>query len=319
MLSACEDPGFVGGSLLEEEADIVTNSIQVGSIEEISDPSYTGKLRFMAMGQYDDPLFGEVNSVALIKPAINTSNLSTINDDDTMKLRLVLDSRVYGDSTSTADFAIYRVNEFWRGNEIRYGDQISFDESQKVGEFSAAQSDTILADLDDSWVAEYKNYLEMDAANRDSLYRNNFYGLAIAEITGSSKIVFPKMQPPSGQESSNTEYVRFVVDSEDDEVERRFQTVQDWGMTIQRSGDTETQNPTSGFYKVHNMLDSFLEIDLELTEQKLSSRNLANVELILYRDRETLANSLPPGHTRPAVSRARILIIDGDRRSDAIF
>ncbi|MEX0770298.1 MAG: hypothetical protein WD035_06170 [Balneolaceae bacterium] len=319
LFSACEDPGFVGGNLLNEEADVVTNSIQPGSIEEVSRSAFTGNLRFMAMGHYNDPLYGEINSVAFLKPAINTSNVSTIGGEDTMQLRLVLDSRVYGDSTSTAEFEIYRVDEFWRGNEIRFGDQISFDESQVVGQFSVAESDTILVDLDKAWVSDYKDFLEMSDSNRDSLYRNNFFGLAIAAVSGSSKILFPRMRPSTEEENSDTEFVRFVVDNEDEEVERRYQTVLDWAMTLERLDTPESQNSDTGSFKVHNYLDSFLEIDLGLTEEKLSSKNLANVELVFYKDRETERNSLPPGHTRPGVNRARIHIINDERISDVIF
>lgn len=318
LLSACEDLGFVGGNLQGDETEIVTDSIQVGSLNVVGDQAYTGKLRFLALGHYDDQLFGELNSVGLIKPSIDTGNIDAIGDDDTMSLRLVLDSRVYGDSTAVADFEIYRVNEFWRGNEIRFGDQISFDTSQKVGEFSVAQSDTILVDLDESWVAEYKEFLEMSESNRDSLYRNNFHGLAIAAVSGSSKVIFPSMQPLSDEESSDTEHVRFVVNNEDEEP--RYQTVLEWGSMVQRTdeSDGDGQSTSSGL-KVHNTLDSFLEVDLDLTEEKLSSRNLANVELVLYQDQEKKLNSLPPGHVRPPISRARIHVIDEEPISDAIF
>lgn len=324
--AGCEEPGSIGGGFLDDDAGLETRTISVGSIEEYSTNAYTGRLRYMAMGSYDDPLFGEFTSVAIIKPSISTANFDAIEEGDSFKLRLVFSSTVYGDSTSASGFDVYRVSENWRGNELRFGDTLPYDETQKIGEFSVAGTETVEIELDDSWVADYNEYLTSDDEDREVRYRDEFPGLAIVPSGGSSKVLFANVLPASGEDDSDLEFVRFILDREEDDEDengendeeddsRLYQTLRDWGGAETRLASGVEQDG----HILHNKLDKMIRLEPELNEERLGSKNLANVQLVFYKDRTLLEATLPGGHTRPEVARARIHRIDSGNINDWIF
>ncbi len=318
LAASCEEPGNLGSGFLDDEANLETRTISINSIDEYSTNAYTGGLRYMALGSYDDLLFGEFTSIALIKPSISTSAFEAIEEDDSFKLRLVFSSTVYGDSTSTASFDIYRVSENWRDNQLRFGDVLPYDETQKVGEFSVSGTETVEIELDDLWVDDYNQYLTSDDENREIIYRDEFPGLAIVPANGTSKVLFANILPVSGEDDSNLEFVRFILDPEDSENgddSRLYQTLRDWGSAETRLEPAVEQ----GGFVLHNTLDKMIRFDTELNEQRLGSRNLVNVQLVYYNDRSLLEETLPGGHTRPEVSHARIHRIDSENVNDWIF
>jgi hypothetical protein len=346
FVTGCEDPGNLGSGFLDDDANLETRTISPGTLETYEGNSYTGRLRHMAIGRYDDPLFGEFTSAALIKPSILTSEIGTsISPDDSFKLRLVFSSDVYGDSLSTANFDIYRATEVWRGNEIRFNNQISYDETLKVGEFSVEGTETVEVELDQSWVEEYNEYLSFEGDNRNTNYRDNFPGLVIVPAEDNEKVLFARVRPASGEDDSNLNFVRFVLEhaeepdeneeengengdngdngedenengnGEDDEDPRAFQTILDWAAMQSRS----TPNEQPDGIIIHNTLDQLISLDPELSAERIGSKNLANVQLIFYQDQDQLEASLPEHHSRPEISFARIHLIDTQNVSDYIF
>jgi hypothetical protein len=338
LVTGCEDPGNLGSRFLDDDANLETRTISPGTIETYEGNSYTGRLRHMAIGRYDDPLFGEFTSAALIKPSILTAEIGTsISPDDTFKLRLVFSSTVYGDSLSTANFDIYRATDIWRGNEIRFDHQVSYDETQKVGEFSVDGTETVEVELDQSWVQEYNEFLSYEGDNRNANYRDNFPGLIIVPAEDNQKVLFARVRPASDEDDSNLNFVRFVLESEEDPDEndngngdndenendngeeeedpRSFQTVLDWAALNSRAAPEEQPEGIT----IHNTLDKLISLDPELSTERLGSKNLANAQLVLHQDQELLDASLPDHHTRPEISFARIHLIDTQNVSDYIF
>ena len=348
FVAGCEDPGNLGSGFLDDDANLETRTISPGTLETYVGNSYTGRLRHMAIGRYDDPLFGEFTSAALIKPSILTAEIGTsISPDDTFKLRFVFSSVVYGDSLSTANFDIYRATEVWRGNEIRFNNQISYDESLKVGEFSVEGTETVEVELDQSWVEEYNEYLSFEGDDRNTRYRDTFPGLVIVPAEDNEKVLFARVRPAADEDDSNLNFVRFVLEradepddngdngdngddgedgedgedendndnGEDDEDPRSFQTVLDWSALQSRSAPNEQPDGII----MHNTLDQIISLDPELSAERLGSKNLANVQLILYQDQDQLEASLPEHHSRPEISFARIHLIDTQNVSDYIF
>lgn len=342
----CEEPGNLGGNFLDEDANLETRTIDPGSFEGYSTDVFTGKLRYMAIGHYDDPLFGEFQSIGIIKPGIDTTAIgSSISDDDTFKLRMVFSETVYGDTQSTANFEIYRAVNNWRGNELRFGQSISYDDAQLVGEFSVDDTETVEVELDRSWIEEYNFFLSSEDDDRTSQYRDNFPGLVIVPADENTKVLFAKVRPASGEEDSDLEYVRFVRENGDENGDnndengneendnedndngdndndndaeedlRQFQRVFDWGALKNRSNPAENSEGTA----IHNTLDRMAVMKPELDADRIGSKNLANVQLILYKDRAQLEATLPDGHHRPAVTRARIHLIESGSVSDHIF
>lgn len=317
LLSACDNEGIVGSKFIEGGNNLTASVIEPDAVTPVTVNGYTGKLRHLAVGQYNDPLFGGIHSVGLIKPAIVSSTISTIDEDETLKLRLVFSSDVYGDTTSNADFDIFRVSEYWRGSELRYGDDISWDHQALVGSFTASGIDTVVVDLDPGWVSDFNEFLESDDENKSAIYRDTFFGLAIVPSSGDSKIEFPKILPAIGEDESNTELVRFIVVNENEEEEVKYLPVLDWGSIITR---TPTSGQETSTYHLHNMLESFLEVEPGLTEEKIGSKNVANVDFVFYQDQETLESSLPEGHVRPETERARIHFVTPEHQpGDYIF
>jgi hypothetical protein len=343
FVAGCEDPGNVGSGFLDDDANLETKSISPGTIETYEGNTYTGRLRTLALGRYDDSLFGEFRSAALIKPSLITSEIGTsISPDDTFKLRLVFSPTVYGDSLSTAHFDIYRATEIWRGNEIRFNNQVAFDETQKVGEFSVEGTETVEAELDQSWVEEYNEYLSYEGDDRNTYYRDTFPGLIIVPAEENEKVLFARIRPAANEDDSDLNFVRFVLESAEDpdengeengengdeengeendngdeetEENRAFQTVLDWAALQSRSApDIQPEG-----FMIHNTLDQMISIDSELNAERIGSKNLANVQLKFYQDQDLLNASLPEHHTRPEISFARIHLIDTQNVSDYIF
>src|SRR5690625_258222 len=104
LLSACEEPGTAGGGFLDDGANLQTRTAPVGQVESYSaDPVYTGSLPYLALGSYDDELFGEYRSVGVIRPDIG-GNIEAIGEEDELRLQLVFSQIIYGDNTATTDF-----------------------------------------------------------------------------------------------------------------------------------------------------------------------------------------------------------------------
>lgn len=328
LSTGCEEPGNVGGRFLDDDANLETNSIAPESVEKYTANTYTGRLRHMAIGQYDDMLFGEFKSTGIIKPAIDTTGIGTsITEEQTFKLRLVFSPVVYGDTLSTAEFDIYRATEIWRGNELRFNQTIPYDETQKVGEFSVTGRETVEVELDHGWVEEYNEFLSYDEDDRNNYYRDNFPGLVIVPAESNNKVLFAKLRPGSDEEDDDLDFVRFVLEDdseenggengEDDESEdsRPFQRIQDWGSLQSRA---EPAGQPEGII-VHNTLDQLGVMEPAINADRLGSKNLANVQLVFYQDQSQLEGSLPDGHFRPEVSLARIHVIETGNIGDMIF
>ncbi|MGF1669624.1 MAG: DUF4270 family protein, partial [Balneolaceae bacterium] len=132
VLSGCkEDPGQVGSRFIDPDANVSTKTIDLDDAEVISDPTYSGNIRNMAIGSYNDPLFGMIETVGYLRPSISRQVIDSINTEtDTMEIRFIFSNQVYGDTTATANFSIYEISDIWRGNELKYSDQLNFDTSK---------------------------------------------------------------------------------------------------------------------------------------------------------------------------------------------
>lgn len=311
LFIGCEDDtGQVGTRFIEGEERVSNTSLSLDNIEIENDPTYSGNLRSVAIGRYDDPLFGTVTNIGYFRPSIDQQTVNSLDPDtDTMRLRLVVDDQEYGDTTAVANYSIYEIADIWRGNEVKYSDQIDFDTSQKLGEFSVSDEDTVFVDLDSGWTARYAEFLNSDAANRDSLYRVEFPGLAIVpDDPEGSKIIFTTVLSDGDSNQPIPQNSGFIIEKPDEEV--FFQQALDWASTLERTEVSGVQD--GNIIKVHNTLENFISIDPELTEENLESQNLARVELVLFENRNLLEQTLPFNHARPNVESVRIHILENE-------
>ncbi len=314
LFVGCEEPGVVGGAFIDDEGNLVTNEFPVKEMTPTSSVSYSGRLDVVPMGHYNDPLFGEITSVGLIRPDLNSITLNRIDSTETVALKLVFNGTEYGDTLSTAFFDVYEVAEPWRGKQLRYGDQISYDPTKKIGSFAIAQADTALIPMPEDWIFRYNGFISDTTTATDSTYIFDMPGFAIVpDVSRSQKMVFLDL----GTDASGTvESETTRLFSEDTTGTFQYQRMADWGAAVQR--EASILQPTTS-YKAMNTFEAFQKIDYEFTRESLVSQNLARVEMIFYEDTELLEGSLPGGHVRPAVTRANIHIVDEGDVGEEVF
>lgn len=315
FLNSCEDGGVVGGKFVQDDANLKSVVLPVPSLSELNSGTYTGRLGNVAIGRYTDPVFGTFESIAIMKPSLDMERIPLVETLDELELRIVFASQQWGDTTKTASFEVFEIDEIWRGNELKLGDQVQFDTGKKLGEFSVSSTDTVVVELDKEWLLRYRDYLESEDVARDSLYRAEFFGLAIVPTADTdSRMLFPRMQVTGSAQGTDFNQTRFVIQNLD--VGRRFQTTLDWASVFTRV-DEGPVVPNS--FKTHSNLEKVIEFELNLTEQDLISKNLANVELILFENTNAPELVLPTNHIRPDVNNARIHIISSGDTGESIF
>lgn len=327
LLSGCEDPGGVGSRFLDEDAGLETITTPLASSEAVTVDSYSGRLRYMAIGRYDDPVFGQFESIGILKPSIDTTSIgSHVSEEDLFQLRLTFSSTHYGDTTQTARYELYRLNDIWRGNELYFTDQLEMDLSERVGEFEVSGESTVSVDLAQSWIDEYNEFLASSDEDRQDQYRTGFPGLAIVPADGTTRAHFIRVRPDPGDDAEDEELARFVrVPAEDleeweewdgteEEDPRQFQPLADWG-AFGAWGEPAERDEKSIY--LTNPLESVLRVETGLSESVPGGRNQANAQLIFHPNRELL--ELPDGHVRPEVTQLRLHRVNSDRIGEWIF
>jgi hypothetical protein len=315
-LTGCEDPGVVGSTFLDEEGNIVTNSYLVDGMTALSGASYSGRLSTVPVGRYLDPLFGEVIGVGLLRPALDSLSIQNFETADTMRIRLIFTSDVYGDTLSKARFNVYEITEPWRGFELNYGDEVAYDPARKVAEFEVAGEDTVVFMVSDEWKLKYRDLLFSEGIDPDSAAVFDLPGLAIVPDVSSTQVIRHILIENEAFGVSGEDQTRlFVTDSLGTD---QYQSFVEWGSSVRRIGGPSMSIP-QGSVPTYNTLETYFELEFGFTEEKLLTRNLARVELVVYEDFSTVKGSLPENHVRPSVLAARIHTIDDSDPAEAIF
>ncbi|MCH8547756.1 MAG: DUF4270 domain-containing protein [Balneolaceae bacterium] len=316
IFAGCESGGTVGDGLGPDPDEARTTTYDVESISTVEANTFSGRLQNSAMGAFQDPLYGNLNAVSLLKPAITRAVVDEIGEDDTMSLKLTFRTPIYGDAGSVSRFEIYEVGERWRGNQLRYNSEVAVDLSAKVGEFEVADEDSIEVPLDNEWVQKFREFFNSEEANRDSLYRREFTGLAIVPVDDDSKIRFLRHSQDDDEDAPGI--TRFLVNSPNGNGENgdengngddngdengngsssQFLDLIDWGSTVVRSDEPDFDD---GFV-LHNS-ERILQVDVDLPIEELSSKNIVNAKLVFVRDteREEMTSAI----SRPAVTSLR--------------
>lgn len=311
----CESPGSVGEDIVDDEENVISETIYLDDYTIIRENSFSGRLANTAVGSYDDPLYGSMRSIALLKPSISTSDVDTIRENDTVTLRLIFNGDIYGDSLATSNYEIYEVGEIWRGAQLRYNEEVPVDMTNQVGQFQVqATQDTVVVDLSKFWQNKYAEFFnsDMSSAQRDSVYINNFPGLAIVPSEGNQNIRFLKTQMNSDESDDEEELITsflhetMVQDDDDDEEETGpdIISVRDWGASFIREGGSDA----FGNFFLHNS-ERALRIDPNLPED-LASKNIVNAQLVLSKNNEPQKNT--SFVARPNTNLIRAHVFDKD-------
>lgn len=297
IFSGCEDPGLVGGGFTETNTRIQVDTVQVNGVEAQQLIYYSGGLTYFSAGRFNDPAFGDLQAVGLIRPGLPGSDDAVIEDDANVKLRLFFDqSFVYGDSLATAEFDVIELDQIWRGKTWQINDSVRLSGNSPVASFSIDEQDSIDVTLSNSWVQSYRPYFENEEDSRDSLYRIEFPGLALVPRNSSKIIPFE-----AGE-------CRLVIENtENDTLEL---PLNDWAYSLQRLNQ---QNAPAGTFKLHSTLEQVISFDMGLTRDSLGAVNLARVELVLYENKEALISSLDQVSStaqRPPVSTPVLHLVE---------
>lgn len=319
VLTACEDPGVVGSTFIDESGNLSYGSFPIDKMDPVEFDAYAGKLGNIPIGRYLDPVFGDITSVGLIRPAISAFQIDTIDTSvDTLFLQLILDGTIYGDTLNTARFDVYEITQPWRGNELVYGDEVLFENTAPVASFEVRPAqDTLFFQLSQEWMEKYNASLIASGDDRDSAYVYGLPGLALVpRVRDTQKIVYIKVESDVFTDATNLIQTRLIA--ADTSGTRRYQAMSDWGASVTRSGVGAYPVP-GGSSPIFGTTERFFEIDFSFTREKLISENLARVELVVFEDAPTMEGSLPEHHVRPAVTRAQIHVVNSGDPGEALF
>lgn len=289
FFNGCEDPGNVGSGFIDEPT-IKIDTLYLDDITNESFEAFSGNLATFNIGLYSDQVFGDVKATGLVKPNLY-ENASSINENDfTLSLEIQLDSTItYGDTTSQASFTLYEINTLWRGNAQFVNSAVTYDESSSIGSFTVGEEKKFSIELSDDWRDKYAGYLNNTDNNVDSLYRYEFFGLAIVPDNSSNKI--------SVVDVADSRFI--LVDTEDDTVSLGMSS---HGYFLER---TNINNSDPSVTHLYSTLEQMMRIPLpmEELEQNYKGTNLLAVDLVLHEADQLLSASLPANHTRPTVNR----------------
>ena len=268
-------------------------------VEMFDAPAYhhfSGRLSYFSAGKFNDPLFGDMEATGLIKPALPAAG-DTLEPGAVMKLRLRVDQQlIYGDSAAVSEFDLVEIGQVWRGKAWNIDEPVALSGEGPVGSFSVGTEDSVDVTLSDTWYQEYRSFFENEAANRDSLYRIEFAGLAVVP-RDSSKII-----PVRVQES------RFIIQNPNEDT--LSVAPADWAYSLQRANQGSVPSETFPF---HSTLERVISFDNGLTREDLGTVNISKVELVLYEDTERLSTSMDQvalSAGRPEFNLVRLHLIE---------
>tara|TARA_R110000868_G_scaffold408293_5_gene691006 strand:- start:36553 stop:37752 length:1200 start_codon:yes stop_codon:yes gene_type:complete len=280
---ACQDPGSLGGGFIEK-SEINIDTIQVTTLNASSQNAYLGRLSRSATGRFQDDLVGDIEAISFFKPSIQRSSDTLLFDSNTnLSLRLqVVENVVYGDTTTTGNYSIYRVNSLWRGSAFRNSMDITVDEGELIGQFSDASLDSngiVQLELSGSWKDDYINFFNMPDETRDAAYKAGDYGLAVVPDAGNSKVVYISY--------ALSNLTAFGSDT-------TSRTILDWGVDLERSGALNSP----GRIILDSTFDTVFRVNLAEVADQIGNRNFARAELELKIDTLALKNSLDVNEIR---------------------
>ncbi|REL38741.1 hypothetical protein DYD21_01970 [Rhodohalobacter sp. SW132] len=297
FISACDNEGIVGEGLNPSGERVQTSTYPLTDIEILQGNGFSGQLGQSALGKVDDPFYGSIHASALIKPSINPEDLDEFPSDHNLRLILEFNTVKYGDENSVSEYNLYEINQRWRGPAITYNNPVSYDETNLLGSFQVTDESSIEVDLDSEWVNRYRNYFNSDDAQRDSLYRFEFPGLAVVPADQNNRIDFLRNQT-SANDTTDIEVTRFLIENQQDSVIATVPLL-DFGTSFERSDEPETDNLI-----LHNTLEQILKVNLNIDESEFAGKEIVNVQLVFDID-TTPGETAPPGFIRPQTQQLR--------------
>ena len=295
-ITACEETNTVGVDFIQESA-IQVDTVFIDQINLIDIDPYLGQLSYSALGSFQDLLFGEISSTLYFKPSINVSGTDTVLDNMRFEMRLhLMEDEIYGDTSSTAEFDVYRIQNSWHGPSFRQSTGVNLG-IERIGDFSDADIDTngnVHVALGGSWDAFYREVFNIeDDSTRLTRYAEEDFGLAIVPKNTSNRIRFATISTS-----------RLLVIGQED---TSSYGMQDWAYNIER----EVVDPIPNRLLLHNTFEQVLQLDLKSLGEQLPNTNFVRAELVLEEDTTRANTSLSEHEQR--------LNVPGFRMSEGDF
>lgn len=292
IFNSCEDPGSVGSEYVDRP-ELQYDTLSISNTQVLNYFGYSGRLTFIPMGAYSDPVFGDVSASAMVKPILTPTVADSIElGDFSMNLEFRLDSlETYGDTLGNTSFTLYEIIQPWRGRALRMNEDIEHG-TTPMGSFTVGpDANTVTVNnLSSTWVDEFKCYYNncMDLADVDSAYNYEFGGLIAVPDQGNTKIEFAL--------ASESRF-NIVSESGSDTISVGLR---DWGYTMERGQQNIPQNT----FPLHSTLESMLKITMPLQELKdgTTSRNILRADVVFYEAENDLTSGLPANHQRLRVN-----------------
>lgn len=286
-LSACENPGSVGGDLTEPGSEVVRDTLIINDVSAIDGHSYSGELNYFSAGSFEDQLFGTMNAIGYLKPNLPEAS-DTLRDDGEVYLRVLYDlGQTYGDTVATQAFDLYKINQFWRDRALKVNDELDL-EDQRMGEFSIGDEDSVMINLSDvapEWVEDYRAFSrdskEDTTGQVDSTYNYQEHGLAFLAQNGE------KIMPISRE---STQIVAINPESEEAEADTFSVGLNRWGYYLDRANDGSVPEGALPLHSTYESVINFKELGIEQLD--LQPPGLSRAELVFYEDVSALEQSL---------------------------
>jgi hypothetical protein len=293
IFNGCEDPGSVGSSYVDRPT-LTFDTLSISQTDFLSYKGYSGRLGFIPMGHYSDPIFGEIDVKGFLKPSRSPAIPDSVQlqENFEMKLNVALDSlESYGDTLAQTNFSVYEITSNWRSNALRIDDNIQY--GDLIGSFTVSDQRNIVVDLNQQWVDKYKTffYNSNEIADIDSSYNYNFGGLAIVSDQQNSKVSFSR--------SDGTRFL-FINNAATDTTDTVSVPMQDWGFTLDRTGAAIPNNT----YPIHTTLEGMIGVTMpdSLLRADNNSKNIIRADLVFYEAGQDLETNLPPNSIRLPVT-----------------
>ena len=310
LVSSCDDTPIVGGGLSPDDVQVHADTVLISNLSVVSSPSFSGNLPYVTAGRVNDPVFGEVNATALLRPSISRNvQVDTIGENAVARLSLNISSR-YGSETAPGRFQVVEIGRSWRSTSWRYDSIPDLahhpDMSRKVvGEFTLTESDSITVRLSDEWTGKYREiFLNPSTSERDSLYRADLPGLAIVPAEDTGRMF-----------SVQVSRANLLIQSGEGLIDLTKE-ISSWAVSLDKEMPSEQVTGTS--MPVFNTRGSMLQMEFDFSEEFLGTTNFSRVELALYEDTLRMSSGVPEDFRRPDSGPIQIYFLEPDQINFAI-
>lgn len=319
LLISCDEGGIVGSNIIDDPPRVKADTVDIPATEGIPITTFSGNETYYSSGWYNDILFGEQVVTGLINPSLSRQGVDSIGQNAKGYLKLHVD-QVYGDQSTAALYDLVEIDRRWRASTWRL-DSIPVLSNNIVASFEITDNDSLRIPLDDEWFGRYREHFNT-TDNRDSLYRQSMYGLALvprnqAKIlsfeSGKTELIIDHQIPPVNGSDENGENGE---DEEDEDTEPGVfrQIMRATGYSV----DRDNLPPSGESTAVFNSFENTLRLRFDVTEEYIGSKNLARAELVLYEDTVAMQN-LPANHIRPKANALHVYLLDESETERAVL